>query len=1164
MKRILSALFLMTAFVLPSRAQLLTNACESDPCKALPVCGNTTYTVAPSYTSSVASNPIGTCSGISPAGTTFAYASNWMYVRFTCTTTGSLVFTLTALDAAADLDWALWDITTTGCSSLGVGNLVECNSRGAGATGTQVGAAVNSLFQNPPTITAGSTYILGVSRGSGGTVTTGFTINFTGSTASLLDNTGPALASVLPFNTCDAVDTIKIKMTEKIRCNQLSVGDFSVSTNPTYTVGSTSCPGCTTPTAGINYSNVTDTVIMGFPTALAPGTYTISLTANGFTDICGNFSNTGPTVTFTVPVKLKDSIRTGFDCAIQKYIDTVYAVGGSSPYQYKAVGSGQSGLYGASTASYNVFTNISGGQNYTFTARDANLCTADTIVNHPAYSSINLITFKVDVPCNNQYTGDTIKVLSTSGGAPPYQYSLSGPGAPVGTTAIPIWSNLVFPGGGATYTITAIDAYGCNKTVTINLINPPVLNCGTTGTNLQCFGACNGTVTAIASGGTPTYAYSIAPTNVGSCIATQAANVFSTLGASSYTVTCSDLKGCTKTAVRTITSPTQIVINFNTVVNPTCPNPCAGSFIPTSPAASGTGSKKYYLYDPTGTFFQDSCITAGCSFSGLCQGTYTVMAKDAAGCTVTNTITLSLPPIPDIVLDSVTNVLCNGGCSGKIYTTTTGGTTPYAYTFTPLNNAPCGNAVGFGTGDFQNLPVGSNYKIVVTSPNQCKDSILSIAITQPPVLSWNSLTKTDLLCFQGCDGTINALAQGGTPPYTYQISANNAACTTTQVNPGQFGSLAAQTFTVTATDANNCSITSTITLSQPPQLVLNHIVNQTVSCNGGCDASVTINPTGGTGAITNYQISPILPCAPGQAVAGTFTGLGPNTYTVTAQDANGCTASTTFTIANPPVLSITANVTGNVSCFGLCDGSASSNTTGGTPGYSYSIAGPGTPVISVVGVASGLCNGVYTITVTDSKFCTATSTIQITQPNLLTINASGLLMVSCGGLCDGGANMNSNGGTGSVTYTIQSPAGSLCTPTQTIPGIFGGLGAGTYTVTGTDVNTCAATTTFTITEPSQLFVNAVVNNHVSCFGGCNATATASFSGGSGGVTYQISPNVPCVPAQAVSGTFTNLGANTYTIIGTDINGCSATTVITVTQPTAAFTIGVTSDRKSVV
>ncbi len=1157
MKRLLSAIFLLAAFVTPSRAQLLTNACEADPCKALPICGNTTVNIAPSYASTAGTNPIGTCSGVNPAGTTFSYTANWVYLRFTCTTTGSLLFNLTANDGASDLDWALWDITTTGCSSLGVGNLVECNSRGVGATGTQVGALANTLFQNPPTLTAGSTYILGVSRATGGTAVTGFSINFTGSTASLADVTGPSLASVLPFNTCDAVDTIRVKMSEKIRCNQIGAGDFTISTNPVFTAAGTSCPGCTSPSAGINYSNVTDTVIIGFPTALAPGTYTVGLTANGFTDICGNFSNTVPTVTFTVPVRLKDSVRWGFDCAIQKYIDTVYAVGGVSPYQYKAVGTGQSGLYGATTASYNVFTNVSGGQNYTFTARDANLCVADTVINHPAYASMSLITQKVDVPCNNQFTGDTIRVLSTSGGIPPYQYSLSGPGAPVGTTTVPVWSGIVFSGGGASYTITAIDAYGCTKTVTINLINPPVLNLGTTGTNLQCFGACNGTVTGIASGGTPTYTYAINPVNVGLCSATQAANVFSTLGASSYTVTVTDLKGCTKTAVRTITSPSQIVINFNSVVQPTCPNPCSGSFVPSSPAGTGTGSKKFYLFDPTGTFFVDSCITAGCSFGSLCQGTYTVVAKDIANCTNSATITLSLPPIPDIVLDSVKNVLCNGGCSGQIFTTTTGGTSPYAYTFTPINNAPCGNAALFGTGDYQNLPIGSNYKIVVTSPNQCKDSVENISISEPPALTWNNVSGTNLLCFNGCDGTVTALAAGGTPPYSYTISANGPGCTTTQVNPGQFGSLAALTYTVTAIDANNCSITSTISLTQPPQLVLTHTVNQLISCAGACDASVTINPAGGTGAVTGYTITPTAPCVPAQVVLGTFTGLGPNTYTVTAQDANGCTATTSFTINPVPVLTISAVVDSNASCNGFCDGGATAAAAGGTPGYSYGIAGPGSPVINASGIATGLCVGNYTISVTDLNGCGATTVVTITQPPVLSINASGLLMVSCGGLCDGGANMNSSGGTGSVSYTISpNTNGSGCAATQNIVGVFGNLWATTYTVTGTDVNGCTATTTFTITEPSQLFVNALVNTNVSCYGGCNGSATVTFSGGAGGTTYAISPNTPCVPIQASAGVFTNLGANTYTVTGTDVNGCTAITVFSITEPQAPFTLTV--------
>ncbi|MBL7766103.1 MAG: SprB repeat-containing protein, partial [Chitinophagaceae bacterium] len=1140
MKRILTALLLIAGFVFQSKAQLLaTGQCEESPCGARIICGTGTINNPYSYQNATG-NPVGTCASSSG---TFSYAQNWMYYRFKCTQTGILNFSITANDAASDLDWALWDISTSGCSSLGTGNLVECNAAGAGATG--ISGTPGVLFENSITVTAGNVYILGISRASGGTVTTGFSINFTGTTASLSDNVKPYLASLLPFNICDAVDTLKVKLSEPVRCSQIGAGDFQFTGSPAFTIAAMNCPGCVNaaPNLGLTYSNYTDTVLFAFPTALAPGTYTLSLTsATAFTDICNNFDSITPTIVFTVPQKLKDSVRTGFNCSLAKYVDTVFGVYGTSPYQYKAVGPGQSGLFGAATPSYNVFTNITGGSTYTFTAKDLNGCQADTIITHPVYLPMNVLTYKKNPPCNNQFSLDTFKVTTVSGGTAPYGYTLTS--TPVGNAALAnnyaagSWSGLL----AGSYTITVSDAYGCTATATANIANPSALSFpNPTSTNPQCFGGTNGTITINPGGGTPTYTFSINPFPGSITVPVTSPYVFTGVPANTYTITVTDANGCTITNTKTVTSPAAITIKTTntplpvTYINPTCTNPCSGSIIPI--ATGGTGSKKYYKYPlvTAPNTYSDSVTVAGGTFANLCQGTYTVLAVDVLGCTNTATFTLALPPIPDIVLDSVTNVLCNGGCSGKIYTTNTGGTSPFTYAITPSPNAPCGAAVLFGTGDYQNLPVGT-YKVVITSTaNQCKDSIININIAEPPALTWTGISPTNILCFNANTGAIAATTTGGTGTITYTITPLGPQTNTT----GNFANLTAQCYTITATDANLCSITTQVCLTQPTVLSVAASVTTIPTCNGLCNGTGSAVAAGGNSTTYTYSIT-----APGviNASTGAISGLCAGPYTITVTDANLCTATSTINVTQPAVLTASASLVNNVSCNGLCDGAANVSAAGGTAAYSYTaIAGPGTPSLNAsTGAATNLCAGTYTITATDANLCTATTTILITQPAVLSVNGNVTANASCFGLCNGTATAAAAGGTTAYTYSITAP-GVINASTGAITG----LCAGAYTITVTDANLCTATTTINVTQPTLLSVNANVTANVSCFGLCDGTGSSAASGGSGPYTYAITaPGVINVNTGAISG----LCVGSYTITATDAGLCTATTVINVTQP----------------
>lgn len=426
MKRIFTSLVLLFGLIYQGQAQLLpANQCESQtPCNAKPLCG-TVINSAFSYSTTPAFNPVGTCA--SSTGT-FSYTSNWMYYKFTCNTTGTFNFRLNANDSASDLDWAIWDITSSGCGAISGANLLECNAAGNGATGIQTGGLPAANFEPNLTITAGSTYILGISNPSG-LNTTGYNMNFAGTTANILDNRKPYMASMLPFDPCNPINSVRIKLSEQVRCSQLGVGvDFTIlPATPAFTVTpGANCPGCVNaaPNAAPTFANATDTATLTFVTNLAPGTYTITAVANAFFDLCGNSDSVPKTLVFTVPGTFQAQVHTGFDCVNIKYVDTVCGVFGTAPYQYKAVGGGlpaSAGTYGAATAGCAIYS-VSGGSPVTYTVKDAAGCEQDTTITRVSVLALGApnLSLSAGPPCHDQFSLDSLYVSSVSGGTPPY------------------------------------------------------------------------------------------------------------------------------------------------------------------------------------------------------------------------------------------------------------------------------------------------------------------------------------------------------------------------------------------------------------------------------------------------------------------------------------------------------------------------------------------------------------------------------------------------------------------------------------------------------------------------------------------------------------------------------------------------------------------------
>lgn len=450
-------------------------------------------------------------------------------------------------------------------------------------------------------------------------------------------------------------------------------------------------------------------------------------------------------------------------------------------------------------------------------------------------------------------------------------------------------------------------------------------------------------------------------------------------------------------------------------------------------------------------------------------------------------------PVPAFTVTTQNNPLCNGG-TGSATVTGTGGT---GYTY---NWSPTGGTAATATG----LSAGT-YTVNVT--NTCgSNSNVTVTITQPAVVSATS-TQTNISCNGANNGTATVTASGGTPGYTYSWApSGGTAATATGLAPG--------TYTCTITDANGCNTTQSVTITEPTVLVASAASQTNVSCFGGNNGAAAVTASGGTASYTYNWL-------PSGGSAATASGLTAGTYTCTVTDANGCTATQSFTITEPPVLAVSAASQTDVLCFGGSNGDATVSVSGGTTSYTYNWL----PAGGTAATASGLTAGTYTCNVTDANGCTASQSFTITEPaSALAVTSSATTI-----LCNGGQatiTVAATGGTapysGDTTYTV---------------------GAGSYTYPVTDANGCMDSTTIVITEPTAIAL-ASASTNITCFGANNGSVDLTASGGT--APYTFSWNSGLYTTEDISG----LTPGTYTGVITDGNGCQDSVSVVISEPAA--------------
>jgi len=634
--------------------------------------------------------------------------------------------------------------------------------------------------------------------------------------------------------------------------------------------------------------------------------------------------------------------------------------------------------------------------------------------------------------------------------------------------------------------------------------------------SIDCNGDSNAEISALVSGGTSPYTYTWS-NNVLNYSGTTATG----LSAGTYTITVTDVNNLTTSNSITITQPTALSASLST--NPVvCHGGSDGDVNLT--VSGGTASYTYSWSNQATT--ED--------LANVAANTYTVVVTDANGCTATNSATITEPTAIQASISSQTNVACHGMSTGALTTTITGGTANYTYTWS--NGTSTANSASL-TNSISGLSAGV-YTVTVTDANACSASV-SETITQSALINISLDSKTNVACNGGSTGSATVSTTGGVSPYTYQWSNQSP----TKILAGSTNSnLAAGVYVVTVTDANSCTASYSLTITQPTAISVSATASP-VTCNGGTDGDVNLTVSGGTAGYT-YSWS-------NQAETEDLANVTANIYTVVVTDANSCTATTSGTVTQPAAISISTQSQANVSCNGLSDGSVTISTAGGTAPYLYSWSNQQTfskTPISTTSTNSNLVADIYTVTVTDHHTCTATYSVTITEPDELQLDLSSQTDVNCNGGNNGSITVSATGGTTTYNYEWShlqpfNKVSNTGSPTA------GTLIAGPYTVTVTDSHGCTDTYTTTITEPDLLEVDLSSQTNVNCNGGNNGSITVSVTGGTTTYAYEWSHLQTFNKiSNAGSPTAGTLIAGPYTVTVTDSHGCTDTYTTTITEP----------------
>jgi gliding motility-associated-like protein len=654
------------------------------------------------------------------------------------------------------------------------------------------------------------------------------------------------------------------------------------------------------------------------------------------------------------------------------------------------------------------------------------------------------------------------------------------------------------------YTVTGTTS-GCSNTdqITVTVNSLPTVTANSTALTI-----CDGDPVTLTGGGATSYTWDNGVTD---------GLAFNPSATTTYTVTGTDGNTCQNTAQVTVTVNTLPVVVANAAPGAVI---CQGDQV----TLTGSGATSYSW---------DSGVTDGLAFTPIGTALYTVTGTDANSCQNTDTITVSVIAIPTVVANATNTTICNG----DPVTLTGSGATSYSWD----NGVTDGIAFS---------PSATTIYTVTGTAGTCSNTDqITITVNPLPTVTANSTALTI------CSGDPVTLTGGGATSYTWDNGVTDGVA---------FNPIATNTYTVTGTDGNSCQNTAqvTVTINALPTITTNAAPSATI-CNGD---PVTLTGGGATSYTWDNGVT--------DGVA--FNPSATTIYTVTGTDGNSCqnTAQITVTVNSLPTITATATPDTIV-----CSGDPVTLTGNGGVSYTWNNGVTDGVPFNPVATAS------YIVTGTDANGCINTAQINVNVVSLPNVTANS---TSSNSICTGDTiTLTGNGATtytwdngvtdgvpfvpaGTLLYTVTGTVGASCSNTDTITifvnplptitanatntticlgdtvtftgsgattytwdnGVTDGVpfiptGTTTYTATGTDGNSCSNTDQITITvNPLPTIIATASPDTIVCTGD-PITLT-----GNGGVSYIWDNGV----TDGVS--FNPIATTTYTVIGTDANGCT--------------------------
>lgn len=951
------------------------------------------------------------------------------------------------------------------------------------------------------------------------------------------DNPGTYNLVIKDGNGCTT--TVNYVVYPQLQIEAALTKDLDCSVSPDATITVTATGGNTAPSANYSYESSIDgtnwnSMASNVYTATADGTFYFRVTDNNNPTSCQ--VQTSLTIDPIAPTVFS-TIETDVKCnGSNEGTITVNVTAGEGPYQYKL-----EGPVPYTFQPSNQFNNLIAGTTYIVTVKDRNNCeytsAAITIEQPTALSATSTLTTALSCGTGNAAQEATVTITGINGTAP-YTYSYNG-----GTTFTS--SNIYQSFVGTTFDVIVKDANGCIFTlpngVNIQPLNPPTDMTFDTTSKVTCLAPGTVEITSV-TGGTLPLSYAIVfPASAISNNTGASSGIFTGLAPDTYLFQVTDANGCTYQEAYTVDPVTNITVSGLLVSDVNC-------------NSESNGEVQFTVANFTGTYsyvFNGEPIVSGQNLTtitknNLTAGTYPITITDeTTGCEATASVTVSEPTPLDLTETTNINANCNFGA--QVSVTATGGIPPYSYSFVPSGSGAVTYTNSASTVLDPN--VSTSWDVWVQDSNGCIISsplLVSIATDPLPTVTVEPYSQ----CPSGTGEYTFTLTPTGVGPFEYNIGSGYQSSPTFTVNiPG--------TYDVTVRDKNGCTTTVNGLVSILPALQLEATITTLPSCADG-DGTLTLTATGGSG---NYEYSLD---GTAQSVAD-FTNITAGSHTATVRDVTtNCTFSIQVSLeAATPVTGFALSKT-DISCYGGSDGVITATMDTPAPGindnpiYMYSLSGAATRAPQQSNIFSGLAPGNYTVMVTSARGCTATATIDIIEPAIITVPAPDVEQFGC----TAGTNTTNlatitvngvTGGSGTYNYEFIKNGNTVqfgINNTYTEADLLGG----NYTVNVYDDKGCMGTAPATITIVPFIALDKItvtVDNPITCTNLEDITVSVSSIGGtSTNLQYTV---VDLSGAQVITpnttGIFTGLNIGTYQITVENLDtGCSVQTIHYVNEP----------------